>query len=71
MKYRTGKTEVWGQNVPRAAVSIAIMVDRPRLRQLLQLCHPDKHGNSKTSQEVTQWLLEARQKLDDPKLNGV
>jgi len=31
-----------------------------RLRQLLQLCHPDKHGNSVLSQEVTRWLLSLR-----------
>ena len=28
-----------------------------RVRQLLQLCHPDKHNGSRTSLEVTQWLL--------------
>jgi hypothetical protein len=28
-----------------------------RLRQLIQLCHPDRHGGSKVSTEVTQWLL--------------
>lgn len=31
-----------------------------RLRQLIQLCHPDKHNGSATSNEVTQWLLEMR-----------
>lgn len=28
-----------------------------RLRQLIQLCHPDKHNGSASSNEVTQWLL--------------
>ena len=32
-------------------------LDQARVRQLLQLCHPDKHGNSKLACEVTQWLL--------------
>lgn len=28
----------------------------PRWRQLVQLCHPDKHQESKTATEVSQWL---------------
>jgi hypothetical protein len=35
-------------------------LDRHRLRQLLQLCHPDKHDGSKTATEITQWLLSQR-----------
>lgn len=31
-----------------------------RLRQLLQLCHPDRHGGSRAATEATQWLLEQR-----------
>ena len=27
-------------------------------RKLLMLCHPDKHGNSEMSNEVTRWLVE-------------
>lgn len=27
-------------------------------RKLLMLCHPDKHGNSETSTEVTRWLIQ-------------
>ena len=27
-----------------------------RIRQLLQYCHPDKHGGSQGATEVTQWL---------------
>ena len=33
-----------------------------QLRRFIQLCHPDKHGNSEASVRATQWLLE--------KLNG-
>lgn len=29
-------------------------------RDLIMLCHPDKHGNSERSQEVTRWLIENR-----------
>lgn len=33
------------------------------LPRLLILGHPDKHGNNKMSNEVTQWLLAQRRKL--------
>jgi len=36
-------------------------VDQQRLRQLLHLCHPDKHGDSTTAVAVTQWLLTLRE----------
>ncbi len=29
-------------------------------KKIMLLCHPDKHGNSETSQEVTRWLIENR-----------
>lgn len=31
-------------------------LDERRLRQLLQLCHPDKHGGSRAATEASQWL---------------
>ena len=30
------------------------------LRRLIQLCHPDKHGNSEAATLATQWLLKLR-----------
>lgn len=33
-----------------------------KLKQLIFLCHPDKHNNSETANEVTQWLLSLRKK---------
>lgn len=33
------------------------------LPRLLQLCHPDRHGNSESATRATQWLLLMRQKL--------
>lgn len=35
-------------------------IDKTRLRQLIQLCHPDKHGGSPLASEVTQWLNKLR-----------
>lgn len=33
-----------------------------RVKQLIRLCHPDRHGGNETSHEVTKWLLELRGK---------
>ncbi len=35
-------------------------LDTERLGKLIRLCHPDRHGNSSMSNEVTQWLLTLR-----------
>ena len=35
-------------------------LDLKRWRQLLQLCHPDRHGGSAAATEATRWLLEIR-----------
>ena len=32
------------------------------LTSLLQLCHPDRHGNSESATRATQWLLELRKR---------
>ena len=31
-----------------------------RLKQLIKLCHPDKHGGSEAAEAVTKWLLSMR-----------
>ena len=33
------------------------------LKRLIGLCHPDRHGNSEPSTEVTKWLLAQRPRL--------
>jgi hypothetical protein len=38
-----------------------------RLKQLIALTHPDRHGNSKASNEVTQWLLKLRDQQEKAK----
>lgn len=38
----------------------AIPIDAARLRQLMQLCHPDKHNNPKAANDATAWLVEQR-----------
>jgi len=34
----------------------------PRVEELLQLCHPDRHDNSDKANEVTRWLLQLRKR---------
>lgn len=33
------------------------------IRQLLMLCHPDRHGGSTLATTTTQWLLRVRKEL--------
>jgi hypothetical protein len=33
-----------------------------QIRQLIRLTHPDRHGNSELSNEMTRWLLSLRKK---------
>lgn len=41
----------------------APVLDKDFLRKLIMLCHPDKHGGSTMSNEVTQKLLQMKEKL--------
>jgi hypothetical protein len=36
-------------------------IPQEMLRRLIQLSHPDRHGNSEASTKATRWLLEQRQ----------
>lgn len=44
--------------------AVGVVIEPEMYKKLLMLCHPDKHGNSKTSTEVTQWLLEERKRSE-------
>lgn len=46
---------------PARAAGAAL--DAGRIRQLLQLVHPDKHAGSELATELTQWLLQQRAQL--------
>jgi hypothetical protein len=35
-------------------------LDSGRIRSLIQLCHPDRHGGSRVAVDATQWLLDQR-----------
>jgi len=39
-------------------------IDKARLRQLLQLTHPDRHAGSALANEVTVWLLALRKGIE-------
>ncbi len=36
---------------------------RERMRALLMLCHPDKHGGSALANRTTAWLLSLRERI--------
>jgi len=35
-------------------------IETTMLKRLIQLCHPDRHGNSEASNTATAWLLSLR-----------
>jgi hypothetical protein len=51
--YKEGYTDGWNRkptlNLPPAVI-----------KELVFLCHPDKHNNSERANEVTKWLLGKR-----------
>lgn len=53
--YALGKAEGAAQASPA--------LDKTRLRELLQLAHPDRHDGSALAQRVTRWLIEQREAL--------
>ena len=59
--YQQGKTDGEREGFERGKAAApagwsGAQLDQHRIRQLLNLCHPDKHGNSPASNTVTQWL---------------
>lgn len=46
-----------GRTAPAAQSSIAGPIEPIMLRRLVQLCHPDRHGNSEASNAATRYLL--------------
>ncbi len=66
-----GINELFADVLENFARSVSMSIQNPVLvnngippemfRKLISLCHPDKHNNSETSQEVTRWLLKQRE----------
>lgn len=54
------KSVAWG-----ASPHDPLRLTYAKVRELKQLCHPDKHNNSQLSQHVFQWLNEASKELDN------
>lgn len=63
------RTLSWGQpTAPAVNGDILVTLTQQRLRQLLQLVHPDRHDGSELSKDVFQWLQKIRSKeLDKQK----
>jgi len=58
--YTTG----FAQGFEKAKAETPAPLDAARIRQLLQCCHPDRHGNSLIANDCTQWLLKQRELLE-------
>lgn len=63
MSLKHAKTS-WGEST---LVTDPLKLTRPKIDQLLRLCHPDRHANSPLATEITTWLLSLRKELDKPK----
>lgn len=48
--------------VPPPPPPVTFSIPEDRLRVLISLCHPDRHGGSDRSNEATKWLLSQRNK---------
>lgn len=67
---------VFKQNIKKAKINdifstksfenekVSLELDSKMIKKLLLLCHPDKHGNSETSQEITALILEKKKKVN-------
>lgn len=53
------RKQVWG-----VAAADPLRLTKDRVRELRQLCHPDKHSGSPLSQKVTLWLNDVGKVLD-------
>ncbi len=49
-----------GKAAPPARQLPAPAFDKAMMRRLLQLCHPDRHGNSEASNVATRFLLQLK-----------
>lgn len=52
-----------GKSAPPACYTVtpAAPFDGLMLKRLIQLCHPDRHGNSEASNTATRFLLQLRE----------
>jgi len=58
--------EYWrGWNAHRELIESEsqLSIDKTRIRELLQLAHPDKHDGSELAQKVTAWLLDLKREV--------
>lgn len=55
-------TTTWGKPTAPAATHYVVELSDARLKQLLHLCHPDRHSGSAMSTDVFQWLQEIKKR---------
>lgn len=59
IKWKKASEETVSEKKPKI-ILIHELIPEDIISQLIRLCHPDKHKNSKASTEATQWLLSVR-----------
>lgn len=61
------RTHTHATPMPKRQAVVALGLDRAMFRNLVSLCHPDKHAQSDCANRVTAWLnTTVRRALDDP-----
>lgn len=53
------RRQVWG-----VAPTNPLLLTKDRVRELRQLCHPDRHADSPLSVKVSTWLQDVSKELD-------
>ncbi len=56
--------ETFTKTKKQELASVQVTVDKKMLRKLMMLSHPDRHGNSEMSTDVTRWLIDINNKLN-------
>jgi len=56
LREQSHSAETWKRRA-RAVKKKKAPLTKDQIRDLVILCHPDKHGSSKKANEITQWLL--------------
>jgi hypothetical protein len=54
------QTKKWKRRAVAFRNAARARLSQERIRALIRLCHPDRHGNSPEATQITQWLLEMR-----------
>lgn len=55
-----GYNKGYSAGLKRGRAESTLNLSKEQVKVLISLCHPDKHNNSQTATQMTQWLLTQR-----------